>query len=159
MVHLGVPGFSSISIYTSPVNLSDVPTNASTQGGCPKDVGIKDKAKILGHFSDALDEMAQCISDLEDGYFLAFREVIHETKKALHDISHIDSYYVSRAVTVMASWQEAVQAAASHMETTDTAIYFMSHGGLSLLEMYSGGEWPATWCHPATLGTPGARVT
>ena len=28
---------------------------------------------------------------------------------------------------IMASWQEAVQAAASHMETTDTVIYFAHH--------------------------------
>ena len=94
MVHLGVPGVSPISIYASPVNLSDVPTNASTPGGHPKDMGIEDKAKILSHFSDALDEMAQCISDLEDGYFLALQEVIQKTEKALHDISHIDSHYV-----------------------------------------------------------------
>ena len=55
------------------------------------------------------------------------QEVIHETEKALRDISHIDSHYVSRVVTVMASWQEVVQAATSHMETNDTAIYFACH--------------------------------
>ena len=50
--------------------------------------------------------------------------MIHETEKALHDILSISSHYVSHMVTVMASWQEAVQATASHMETNDTAIYF-----------------------------------
>ena len=92
----------------------------------PRDTptGTKDEAKILGHYSDALDEMAQCIADLEDGYFLALREVIRETEKALRDISHIDSHYVSRVVTVMASWQEVVQAVTSYMETNNTAIYF-----------------------------------
>ena len=69
--------------------------------------------------------MAQSITDLEDGYFLALWEVICETEKALCDISHIDSHYVSHVVTIMASWQEVVQATASHMETNDTAIYFM----------------------------------
>ena len=29
---------------------------------------------------------------------------------------------------------------------------------LSLLEMHLGMEWPATWCRPVSLGTPGARV-
>ena len=86
-------------------------------------MGIEYKAKILSHFSDALDEMAQCISDLEDGYFLALQEVIQKTEKALHDVSRIDSTYVSHVIIVMASWQEAVQATASHMESIDTTIY------------------------------------
>ena len=144
MVHLGLLGVSPISIYASPINLSDIPTDASTLGGCPEDVGIEDEAKILDHFSDTLDEMAQCITDLEDRYFLALREVIPRTEKALHDISHIDSHYVSLVVTVMASWQEAVQATTSHMETTDTAIYFAHRDSWSLLEMHSGGEQPVT---------------
>ena len=45
----------------NPVNLSDAPTYTSTQGTRPRSAGIEDKAKILGHFSDTLDEMAQCI--------------------------------------------------------------------------------------------------
>ena len=36
---------------------------------------------------------------------------------------HIDAHYISRMVTVMTSWQEAVQAAASHMEGVDTITY------------------------------------
>ena len=87
-------------------------------------MGIEDKAKILGHFSDTLDEMAQSITDIEDGYFMALWEVICETEKALPDILHIDSHYVSHVVTIMASWQEAVQATASHIKTNDMAIYF-----------------------------------
>ena len=38
-------------------------------------------------------------------------------------MSRIDAHYVSQVVTVMASWQEAVQTAASHMEGVDTTIY------------------------------------
>ena len=66
-------------------------------------MGAEDESKILGHFSNALDEMAQSIVDLEDGYFLALWEVIYKTEKALCDISHIDLHYVSWVVTVMAS--------------------------------------------------------
>ena len=77
------------------------------------------ESKILCHFSDSLDEMTQCIMELEDGYFIALQEVIRETKKALWDISRIDSHYISRVITVMASWQEAVQATTSTMETSD----------------------------------------
>ena len=62
-----------------------------------------DESKILGHFSDALDEMVQSIMGLEDSYFLTLREVIHETEKALRDISRIDSTYVSHIITVMAA--------------------------------------------------------
>ena len=61
--------------------------------------------------------------DLEDVYFKALREVIIETERALQDISHIDVHYVSQVVTVMASWQEAVQTAATHMENADLTIY------------------------------------
>ena len=35
----------------------------------------------------------------------------------------IDAHYISRVVTVMNSWQEAVQTTANHMEGVDTAIY------------------------------------
>ena len=111
----------------NPVNLSDAPTKTLTAGACPKGMSAEDKAKILCHYSDALDEMTQCIADLEDGYFMVLREVICKTEKALWDISHIDSHYVSHVVTVMASWQEAVQAPTSHMETIDTSIYFVCH--------------------------------
>ena len=107
----------------NPVNLSDAPTKASNVGACPEVVNADDESKILGHFSNALNEMAQCIVELEDGYFMALREVICETKRALQDISHIDSTYVSHVITVMASWQEAVQTTATHMETSDTTIY------------------------------------
>ena len=61
--------------------------------------------------------------DLEDGYFKALREVIIETERALWDVSRIDAHYVSQVVTVMASWQEAVQTAATHMENADLTIY------------------------------------
>ena len=61
--------------------------------------------------------------DLEDGYFKALYEVIIEMERALRDISHIDAHYVSQVVTVMASWQEAVQTAVTHMENADLTIY------------------------------------
>ena len=77
----------------------------------------------MGHFNDALREMAASIVDLEDGYFRALHKVIVETEQALRDVSRIDAHYVSQVVTVMASWQEAVQTAASHMEGVDTTIY------------------------------------
>ena len=77
----------------------------------------------MGHFSDALREMAASIVDLEDGYFKALHEVIMETEWALRDVSRIDAHYVSQVVMVMSSWQEAVQTAASHMEGVDTTIY------------------------------------
>ena len=38
-------------------------------------------------------------------------------------MSRINAHYVSNVVTVMTSWQEAVQAAASHMEGVDTTTY------------------------------------
>ena len=116
-----------LSSAENPVNLSDAPTDASTPGAHPEGTGTEDEAKILGHYSDTLDEMAQYIVDLEDGYFMVLQEVICKTERALRDISHIDSHYVSRVVTIMASWQEVVQATASHMETTDTAIFFACH--------------------------------
>ena len=91
---------------------------------CPrKDDDFDDEAKLLGHFSDALREMATSIVDLEDGYFRALHEVIVETERALRDVSRIHAHYVSQVITVMSSWQEAVQTAASHMEGVDTTIY------------------------------------
>ena len=50
-----------------------------------------------------------------------------ETERALRDMSLIDAHYVSQVVTVMSSWQEAVQTAASHMEGVDTTIYLVRH--------------------------------
>ena len=88
-----------------------------------KDDDFDDETKLLGHFSDALQEMAASIVDLEDGYFKALHEVIVETKRALWDVSRIDAHYVSQVVTVMSSWQEVVQTAASHIEGIDTTIY------------------------------------
>ena len=67
--------------------------------------------------------MAASIVDLGDGYFKALHKVIVETEWALQDVSQIDAHYVSQIVTVMSSWQEAVQTAASHMEGVDTTIY------------------------------------
>ena len=84
---------------------------------------MEDEAAVLSHFSDVLSKMAASIMDLENGHFKALHEVIIETEKALHDVSHIDAHYVSPVVTVMTSWQEAVQAAASHMEGIDTTTY------------------------------------
>ena len=84
---------------------------------------MENKAMVLSHFSDALSEMAASITDLENGYFKALHEVIIKTEKALCDVSRIDAHYVSCMVMVMTSWQEAVQAAASHMEGVDTTTY------------------------------------
>ena len=69
--------------------------------------------------------MAASIVDLEDGYFKALHEVIVETKRALQDVSRIDTHYVSQVVNVMSAWQEAVQTTASHMEGIDTTIYLV----------------------------------
>ena len=90
---------------------------------CPTDTDTDDEAAVLSHFSDALSEMAASIMDLENGYFKALHEVIIETEKALRDISRINAHYISRVVTVMTSWQEVVQDAASHMEGVDTTTY------------------------------------
>ena len=112
--------------HDNPVHLSNA-TDASASGSCPqKDDDFDDETKLLGHFSNALREMAASIVDLEDGYFKALHEVIMETEQALRDVSLIDAHYVSQVVTVMSSWQEAVQTAASHMEGIDTTIY-LSH--------------------------------
>ena len=114
------------SLHDNPVHLSDA-TDASASGSCPtKDTETEDEAAVLSHFSDTLSEMAASITDLENGYFKALHEVIIKTEKALHDVSHIDTHYVSRMVMVMTSWQEAVQAAASHMEGVDTTTYLAS---------------------------------
>ena len=48
-----------------------------------KDDDFDDEAKLLGHYSDALREMAASIMGLEDGYFKALYEVIMETERAL----------------------------------------------------------------------------
>ena len=107
----------------NPVHLSDA-TDASASGSHPtKDTETEDEAAVLSHFSDALSEMAASITDLENGYFKALHEVIIETEKALCDVSHIVTHYVDRVAMVMTSWQEAVQAAASHMEGVDTTTY------------------------------------
>ena len=109
----------------NPVHLSNA-TDASASGSRPrKDDDFDDEATLLGHFSDALHEMATSIVDLEEGYFRALHEVIVETKQASWDVSRIDAHYVSQVVMVMSSWQEAVQTAASHMEGVDTTIYLM----------------------------------
>ena len=95
-----------------------------------RDIDTEDEAKILGHFSDALREMATSIVGLEDGYFRALHEVITETEKAMCDVSRIDVHYMSQVVTIMSAWQEAVQTAASHMEsldTMDTTMYLVHH--------------------------------
>ena len=98
--------------------------DASNSGMCPlRDLDVDNEAKMLGHFSDTLHKMAASIIELEDGYFKALHEVIVETEKALWDISWIDTHYVSHVVMVMASWQEAVQAASSHMENVNLTIY------------------------------------
>ena len=116
-------GQSADSSHENPVHLSDA-TDASVSGSHPmKDTETDDKAVILGHFSNALHEMAASIMDLEDGYFKALHEVIIEMEKALRDMSHIDAHYVSHVMTVMTSWQEAVQTAMSHMEGVDTTTY------------------------------------
>ena len=87
----------------NPVHLSDA-TDASASGSRPrKDDDFDDEAKLLGHFSDALREMAASKVDLEDGYFRALHKVIVETKWALWDMSCIDAHYISQVVTVMSS--------------------------------------------------------
>ena len=90
---------------------------------CPEGAKPVDEAAMLGHFSDALSEIAASLMDLEDGYFRALWEVIIETERALWDISCIDAHYVSQVVTVMASWQEAVQTSVTHTENANLTIY------------------------------------
>ena len=111
------------SLRDNPVHLSDT-TDASASGSHPtKDTEMEDKAMVLSHFSNALSKMAASIMDLENGYFKALHEVIIKTEKALCDMSRIDAHYISHMVMVMTSWQETVQAAASHMEGVDTTTY------------------------------------
>ena len=75
----------------NPVHLSDA-TDASASGSRPrKDDDFDDETKLLGHFSDALQEMATSIVDLEDGYFKTLHEVIVETERALWDVSQINA--------------------------------------------------------------------
>ena len=107
----------------NPMNLSDTPTKALHTATCPEGAEPVNEAAMLGHYSDALSEMAASLLDLEDGYFKALREVIIETERALWDVSRIDAHYVSQVVTVMSSWQEAVQTAASHMENINLTTY------------------------------------
>ena len=116
-------GAQAGSTADNPVNLSNAPTKSLNMGTRPQGTDADDKSKILGHFSDALGVMAQSIMDLEDSYFKALHEVITETEKVLWDISHVDSHYTSRVVIVMSTWQEAVQAATSHMENTDLTVH------------------------------------
>ena len=88
-----------------------------------KGAEAEDNAAILGHYSDALKEMVASIMELEDGYFKALCEVIVETERALWDVSRINAHYVSWVVTMISSWQAAVQAAATHMEGADLTTY------------------------------------
>ena len=74
------------------------PPEASQTATCPEGAEPINEAAILGHFSDALSEMATSLMDLEDGYFKALWEVIIETERALWDVSHIDAHYVSQVV-------------------------------------------------------------
>ena len=107
----------------NPVNLSDASTEASQTVTHPEGTEAINEAAMLGHFSDALSEMAGSLMDLEDGYFKALLEVIIEMERALWDVSHIDAHYVSQVVTMMASWQEVVQTAVTHMENANLTIY------------------------------------
>ena len=107
----------------NPVNLNDTPTEALHTAMHPEGTEPVNEAAMLGHFSDALSEMAKSLMDLEDGYLKALWEVIIETERALQDVSRIDAHYVSQVVTVMAFWQEAVQTAATHMENANLTIY------------------------------------
>ena len=57
--HVASTNMSVLGSADNPVNLSDAPTDALNAGAHPKDVGIEDNSKILGHFSDALDEIVK----------------------------------------------------------------------------------------------------
>ena len=62
-------GQSTGSSCDNPVHLSNA-TDASVSGSRPmRDAESDDDASVLGHFSDALQEMATSIVGLEDGYF------------------------------------------------------------------------------------------
>ena len=71
--------------------MSDATTKASQTAMHPEGTEPVNEAVMLGHFSDALSEMASSLMDLEDGYFKALREVIIKTERALRDISCIDA--------------------------------------------------------------------
>ena len=116
-------GLYGLGTRENPVNLSDAPTEASHTAMHPEGTEPINEAAMLSHFSDALSEMSESLMDLEDGYFKALPEVIIEKERAVWDISRFDAHYVSQVVTVMASWQEAVQAAATHMEDANLTIY------------------------------------
>ena len=73
------PGTQVGSSADNPIHLSDALTEASHSGACPQGVDPDHESNILGHYSDALNEMAQSIMDLEDSYFNALCEVIIET--------------------------------------------------------------------------------
>ena len=107
----------------NPINLSGAPTEALHTATCPEGMEPIDEVVMLGHFSDALSEMAESLMDLEDGYFKVIWKVIIEIERALRNVSHIDAHYVSQVVTVMASWPEAVQTTATHMENANLTIY------------------------------------
>ena len=55
----------------NPVNLSDTPTMASHTATHPEGMEPVDGVAMLGHFNDALSEMAESLMDLEEGYFKA----------------------------------------------------------------------------------------
>ena len=112
-----------LGTHNNPINLSDTPTEASHTATCPESTEPIDEAAMLGHFSNAISEMATSLLDLEDSYFKALREVIIKTERALRDVSCIDAHYVSQVVTVMASWQKVVQTVVTHMENVDLTIY------------------------------------
>ena len=118
------PG-TQLGTHENPVNLSDAPTEASHTGTCPESTDSVDESKILVHFSNALSEMAKSLMDLEDGCFRAIHEVIVKMERALWDISRIDAHYISQVVTVMASWQQVVQTAVTHMENANLILYLV----------------------------------
>ena len=76
VLQLSFPGHAdstSVSVggtADNPITLSDALTKTSAQCSHPEHLDAKDEAKMLSHYCNALDEMAQSIVDLEDGYFL-----------------------------------------------------------------------------------------
>ena len=69
--------------------------------------------------------MAASIVDLKTDTSKPFTKSSWRPSGALWDVSRIDTHYVSQVITVMSSWQEVVQTAASHMEGVDTTIYLV----------------------------------
>ena len=65
-------GLYGAGTQENPVNLNDTPTEASHTAMHPEGMEPVDKVVMLGHFNDALSEMAKSLMDLEDGYFKAF---------------------------------------------------------------------------------------